>query len=154
VDSPNLKGVAERWQNGASTWQSCRRRSRSKLFAESRRWQSYRPDLTCTRTSSRIGRSGLARVWWASSNRRQGSVDGQYLHREALAVAEVRECISLRNDNRLSSARGHGTWIKRFDDERPHFLLDDRTPTEVYFNPEFGSFLGSCPEMTRRNRAA
>jgi len=47
-----------------------------------------------------------------------------------------------------------GTWISRYNDQRPHSSLDDRTPTEAYFNLELGSSLGSCPEMTRRNRAA
>ena len=47
-----------------------------------------------------------------------------------------------------------GRWISRYNDERPHSSLDDRTPTEAYFNLELGSSLGSCPEMTRRSRAA
>ena len=47
-----------------------------------------------------------------------------------------------------------GRWISRYNDERPHSSLDDRTPTEAYFNLELGSSLGSCPEMIHRNRAA
>ena len=47
-----------------------------------------------------------------------------------------------------------GRWISRYNDERPHTSLDDRTPTEAYFELDLGSSLSSCPGMTRRNRAA
>jgi putative transposase len=47
-----------------------------------------------------------------------------------------------------------GRWISRYNVERPHSALEDRTPTEAYLNLELGSSLGSCPEMTRRSRAA
>ncbi len=47
-----------------------------------------------------------------------------------------------------------GHWVGRYNDERPHSSLDDKTPTEAYFNLELGSSLGSCPGMSRRDRAA
>ena len=47
-----------------------------------------------------------------------------------------------------------GRWVRRYNDERPHSSLDDKTPTEAYFNLELGSSLGSCPGMTRQGRAA
>ena len=47
-----------------------------------------------------------------------------------------------------------GTWIRRYSDERPHLSIGDRTPTEAYFELELGSSLGSCPGMSRQDRAA
>jgi len=47
-----------------------------------------------------------------------------------------------------------GHWVTLYNDERPHSSLDDKTPTEAYFNLEIGSSLGSCPGMTRQDRAA
>jgi putative transposase len=47
-----------------------------------------------------------------------------------------------------------GRWVSRYNDERPHSSLDDKTPTEAYFNLEPGSSPGSCPGMTRQDRAA
>ena len=47
-----------------------------------------------------------------------------------------------------------GRWVSRYNDERPHSSLDDKTPTEAYFNLELGSSLGSFPGMSRQRRAA
>ena len=47
-----------------------------------------------------------------------------------------------------------GLWVSRYNDERPHSSLDDKTPTETYFNLELGSSPGSCPGMTRQDRVA
>ncbi len=47
-----------------------------------------------------------------------------------------------------------GRWVSRYNDERPHSPLDDKTPTEAHFNLELGSPLGSCPGLTRQDRAA
>jgi len=47
-----------------------------------------------------------------------------------------------------------GHWVGRYNDERPHSSLGDKTPTEAYFNLELGSSLGSFPGMSRQGRAA
>ena len=47
-----------------------------------------------------------------------------------------------------------GRWVNRYNDERPHSSLDDKTPTEAYLNLELGSSLGNCPGMSRQDRAA
>ena len=75
----------------------------------------------------------IERLW------RSLKYEGVYLH-ELATGSEAREVI--------------GHWSSRYNDERPHSSLDGRTPTEVYFDLELGSSLGSCPEMTPRTRAA
>ncbi len=47
-----------------------------------------------------------------------------------------------------------GTWIRRYNDERPHSSLGERTPTEAYWNLAIGSSLGTCPEMIPEGYAA
>ena len=47
-----------------------------------------------------------------------------------------------------------GRWVGRYNDERPHSSLGDKTPTEAYFKLELGSSLGSCSGMSRQGRAA
>ena len=47
-----------------------------------------------------------------------------------------------------------GTWVSRYNDERPHSSLGDKTPTEAYFYLELGSSLDSCPGMSRQDHAA
>lgn len=47
-----------------------------------------------------------------------------------------------------------GTWIRRYNDERPHSSLDDKTPTEAYYGLDLGSALDSCPGLTRQDRVA
>ena len=45
------------------------------------------------------------------------------------------ECIYLNAYETGSEARqGIGNWIKRYNEERPHSSLDDRTPHETYWN--------------------
>ena len=41
-----------------------------------------------------------------------------------------------------------GDWIRKYNDERPHSSLGDKTPTEAYWNLEIGSSLGPGPEMS------
>ena len=65
------------------------------------------------------------------------------------------ECIYLHELETGSQAREMiGTWVGHYNDERPHSSLEDKTPTEVYFNLEIGSFPGSCPGMSSRGIAA
>lgn len=39
-----------------------------------------------------------------------------------------------------------GRWIRCHNDQRPHSLLGDQTPTEAYWNLAIGSSLGTYPE--------
>jgi putative transposase len=47
-----------------------------------------------------------------------------------------------------------GRGVSRNNAERPHPSLDDKTPTEAYFNHQLGSPRGSCPGVIRQGRAA
>ena len=47
-----------------------------------------------------------------------------------------------------------GRWVNRYNDERPHSSLDDKTPTETYFSLEIGSSPGTCTGTTRYDGAA
>lgn len=45
------------------------------------------------------------------------------------------ECVYLNAfETGSEAARGIGKWIKRYNEERPHSSLDDRTPYEAYYN--------------------
>jgi putative transposase len=42
-----------------------------------------------------------------------------------------------------------GTWIRRYNDKRPHSSLDEKTSTEAYSGFDLGSPLGSCRRLRR-----
>lgn len=54
------------------------------------------------------------------------------------------ECVYLHAFETGSEARkGIGKWIRRYNEERPHSSLDDRTPYEAYWNLPIGGYVKS-----------
>ena len=52
------------------------------------------------------------------------------------------ECVYLHAFETGSEARkGIGKWIRRYNEERPHSSLDDRTPYEAYWNLPIGGYM-------------
>lgn len=54
------------------------------------------------------------------------------------------ECVYLHAFETGSEARNEiGKWIRRYNEERPHSSLDDRTPYEAYWNLPIGGYVKS-----------
>jgi len=65
------------------------------------------------------------------------------------------ECVYLNELTTGTEARlAIGRWVRHYNDDRPHSSLNDKTPTEAFWNLDAGTPLGSCPGEYRGVSAA
>ena len=70
--------------------------------------------------------------WHSHLDGRQGPLDGQRLHRAAVAIAHVRVLYLSEFATGAQARTGIGGWMDFYDRRRPHSALNDRTPEEAY----------------------
>ena len=91
-------------------------------------------------------------------------LDGQRVHRAAVAVAQVRGRLPQGLRRRPGSARGIAEWIAFYNDRRPHQALADRAPMAVWREAVAGakavdmmdnaSALPTCPQRQTADAAS
>ena len=92
--------------------------------------------------------------WHSHLDGRHGPLDGQRVHRAAVALTQVRMRLDLSEFATGSEARsGISWWMDFYNERRPHSALDDRTPQEAYTDGEVARSPGLRP-VSRQPKVA
>ncbi len=112
-------GCRTRW-TFRSVWRRSRRRWRVRQAGDFQHRSGLAVHLgRLHRHARRSGRRDL--------HGRPRKLDGQCVHRAAVAIAQVRGCLSQGYASGREAARGIAAWIAFYNDRRPHQALADRS---------------------------